>query len=278
MTHLEQPPLVELEETIQEKINSIPILRQNFFVAPKVVYDFINLARELSSVGKHEDIKESDLASQVLLSQIQQEYRACQIMASLSYASAAASIACSIYENFYIMTSILDDDFLAEKWREHGFGEEFSLENLKHPPKELVFTKCRKDFYQRLHANSEIDQAKALENSKDVYTNLCSLKHGNPTTRNKLGYSIYAVDNGRHDIVITSAPVFGAFQLQSCAYSLYHAGRYAINAASGYAFTHGSLNNKEVIGDRRNADIQYLVKCITETREYLKTLGNETIL
>lgn len=255
---------------MEEIIRSTPGLHGTFFAAPRSVYEFVNFARESAPTGDAEKMSKADLAGQILLARMQQDYRACHILANFLYTSSAASVASSIYENFYILTSIVSDESLSEVWHDYGFGENFNTANLKSGPEVINYGSCRDRFYKLIYPGDTIKANEAKERSRSVYTHLSAYRHGNPAMSNKLGFFSRPEVDGVQEITATSAPVFDGFNLGSCAYALYHSGRYMLNAAWGYAGNHGRGIDINDFRRRFDSEIDNLNTQMGMTRDYLK--------
>ena len=116
-----------------------------------------------------------------LASQLMQDFRACSLLSQLAYAGPAASVACSMYEGFYIFTSLRLSDSRIALWKE--IIKNPTVNHYKKSP--LGYGDARDLFYADIADPTEAEKMK--ESSREVYTYLSAMRHYNPRARQNLG-------------------------------------------------------------------------------------------
>ncbi|WP_216325711.1 hypothetical protein [Deinococcus aestuarii] len=215
--------------------------RKLFFDLPDRCLEIMNEACVEAARNKdYEDRLELKIALQ-LASQLMQDFRSCTLLARMGYAGPAASVACSMYEGFYIFAVMRLSSDRVREWKE--IYDTTDLNDYKKNP--LGYGDARDLFYS--HVLGSPDSEVAKEVSRGLYTHLSAMRHYNPRARQRLGLIPHRDSDGRTGFVPSPYAASLGYGTVYSRYVMLGAIRYAayiINHLSSHYFR--KLDNGEL--------------------------------
>lgn len=183
----------------------------------------------------------------------------CHLAAVRGYGPSAATLAASIYEGFFYITAIVNNEDKAREWIEYGIDDDLSYEIVKSSV--LKLDQCRKEFFLKKWGEESEGYKEEFKGARIAYANLCAMKHLNPAMMRRQGYKI-TKSQGISTAHLSPIP-FLETSLFPCAYAIVQASQYLIFSAQYYAESH-TKKAKEEISARRDAEIDFLKETYTE--------------